>query len=48
MKDRLADLADIVIDQKIDFHIARERPRSRSSIVENLSKNNGKSAKDEL
>ena len=42
MKDRFADMADILIDQKIDFHIAS----SRQSIVENiLGKNN---VKDEL
>ena len=48
MKDRLADLADIVIDQKIDFHIARERPRSRSSIVKSLLSKAEKTVKDEL
>ena len=46
MKDRFADMADILIDQKIDFHIAREKRSSRQSIVENiLGKNN---VKDEL
>ena len=46
MKDRFADVADILIDQKIDFHIAREKRSSRQSMVDNiLGKNN---VKDEL
>ena len=47
MQDRFADITDIVFDQKIDFHIAKEYPKSRNSIVNQLLKPKTK-AKDEL
>ena len=47
MQDRFADITDILFDQKIDFHIAKEYPKSRNSIVNQLLKPRSK-AKDEL
>ena len=47
MKDRFADMEDILIDQKMDFHIAREPPMSRKSLVKQVSETT-KTVKDEL
>ena len=46
MMDRFADIADFLIDQKIDFHIAKEYPMSRSSLVSKIDVK--KQSKDEL
>ena len=46
MQDRFADLTDILIDQKIDFHIAKEYPKSRKSIVREITEKSV--VKDEL
>ena len=47
MQDRFADITDIVFDQKIDFHIAKEYPKARNSMINQFLKPQ-KNTKDEL
>ena len=47
MEDRLADMMDMIIDQRVDISLARETVKSRSSIAKQILEENP-TTKDEL
>ena len=47
MEDRFADMMDIIMDQRVDFSLAGETAKSRSSMVKQILKDNSVE-KDEL
>ena len=40
MEDRLADMMDMIMDQRVDISLAGETAKSRSSIVKHILKAN--------